>query len=81
MKTIYIQQDNAPCHVSIDDEEFCKATSEGEFDIRLTRHPPNCSDLNVLDLVFFNVIQSLQQNEVAKSVDELIEVVQKLFDA
>jgi hypothetical protein len=34
-----------------------------------------------LDLSFFNVIQSLQQNEVAKSVDELIEVVQKLFDA
>ncbi|KAI5439433.1 hypothetical protein KIW84_024998 [Lathyrus oleraceus] len=80
METIYIQQDNAPCHVSIDDEEFRKAASEGGFDIRLSCQPPNSPDLNVLDLGFFNVIQSLQQKEVSKSVDELIEVVQNSYD-
>ena len=80
METIYIQQDNAPCHVSIDDEEFCKAASEGGFDIRLSCQPPNSPDLNVLDLGFFNAIQSLQHKEASKSVDELIEVVQKSYD-
>jgi hypothetical protein len=77
METIYIQQ----CHVSIDDEEFSKAASEGGFNIRLTCQPPNSPDLNVLDLGFFSAIQSLQQKEMAKSVDELIEIVQNSFDA
>ena len=76
METIYIQQDNAPCHISPDDEEFCRAASEGGFDIRLICQPPNSPDLNVLDLGFFSVIQSLQQQEVTRSVDELIKVVQ-----
>jgi len=52
-ETIYIQQDNAPCHVPLDDEEFCRATCDGGFDIRLTFQPPNSPDLNVLDLGFF----------------------------
>ena len=64
METIYIQQDNVPCHISPDDEEFCKAASEGGFDIRLICQPPNSPDLNVLDLGLFIVIQSLQQQEV-----------------
>lgn len=25
-KTLYMQQDNAPCHVFVDDEEFCRVT-------------------------------------------------------
>ena len=54
--------------------------SEGGFDIRLTCQPPNSPDLNVLDLFFFNAIQSLQQMEVTNSVDELIQAVQKSFD-
>ncbi|XP_058782995.1 uncharacterized protein LOC131657639 [Vicia villosa] len=67
--------DNAPCHVSIDDEEFCKAASQGGFDICLSCQPPNSPDLNVLDLGFFSAIQSLQQKKPSKSVDELIEEV------
>ncbi|XP_024636148.2 uncharacterized protein [Medicago truncatula] len=80
-ETIYIQQDNAPCHVPLDDEEFCRAAADGGFDIRLTFQPPNSPDLNVLDLGFFSAIQSLQQQEVTNSVDALIEAVQKIFDA
>jgi hypothetical protein len=80
-ETIYIQQDNAPCHVPLDDEEFCRAVSDGGFDIRLTFQPPNSPDLNVLDLGFFSAIQSLQEQEVTNSVDALTEAVQKSFDA
>lgn len=58
-RTIFIQQDNAPCHVAVDDEEFCRAALEGGFDIRLTCQPPNSPDLNVLDLGYFRAIQSL----------------------
>ncbi|XP_058725786.1 uncharacterized protein LOC131597088 [Vicia villosa] len=57
---IYIQQDNALCHVDIDDNEFRIAASEGWFDIRFTCQPPNSPDFNVLDLGFFSAIQSLQ---------------------
>jgi hypothetical protein len=80
-ETIFIQQDNAPCHVSSDDEEFQRAAFEGGFDIRLICQPANSPDLNVLDLGFFNSIQSLQQKEVTKSVDELIQVVENAFEA
>jgi len=52
-ETIYIKQDNAPCHVSADDEELEEASSEGGFDIRLINQQPNSPDLNVLDLRFF----------------------------
>lgn len=80
-KKIFIQQDNVRCHVNKDDEDFRQAASEGGFDIHLTCQPPNSPDLNVLDLGFFNAIQSLQQKEVTKSVDKLIEAVEKSFDA
>lgn len=52
-ETIYIQQDNAPCHVSVDDEEFRAVVSEGGFDIHLTCQPPNSPDLNISELGFF----------------------------
>lgn len=80
-ETIFIQQDNAPCHVSLDNEEFRVAASEGGFDIRLTCQPPNSSDLNVLVLGFFSDIQSLQQKEVVNSVDELIQVVENAYES
>jgi hypothetical protein len=78
-ETIFIQQDNAPCHVSSDDEEFQRAAFEGGFDIRLICQPANSPDLNVLDLGFFSAIQSLQQKIATKKVDELIEAVESAF--
>jgi hypothetical protein len=80
LETIYIQQDNAPCHVSVNDQEFQAAASEGGFDIRLMCQPPNSPDFNVLDLGFFAAIQALQQKIVTKTTDELIEAVQTAFD-
>ncbi|KAI5439312.1 hypothetical protein KIW84_024911 [Lathyrus oleraceus] len=80
-ETIFIQQDNAPYHVSLDDEEFRVAASEGGFDIRLTCQPPNSPDLNVLGLDFFSIMQSLQQKKVVNSVDELIQVVENAYES
>ncbi|OMP03915.1 hypothetical protein COLO4_10110 [Corchorus olitorius] len=50
------------------------------FDIRLTYQPPNSPDLNVLDLGFFAAIQSLQQKERARNVDDLVTIVVKSFE-
>ncbi|CAI9281797.1 unnamed protein product [Lactuca saligna] len=60
---IFIQQDNAKPHVDVNDSEFLEAASRDGFDIRLCFQPPNCPDLNVLDLGFFRAIQSLQEQE------------------
>lgn len=58
-RIIYIQQDNAKTHVDPNDLEFQQAASQDGFDIRLMYQPPNSPDLNILDLGFFNAIQSL----------------------
>ncbi|KAK4279813.1 hypothetical protein QN277_011529 [Acacia crassicarpa] len=78
---IYIQQDNARCHVHPNDSEFCRVATEDGFDIRLMNQPPNSPDLNILDLGFFNAIQSLQYKEVPKTTDDLIAAVVKSFES
>ncbi|KAL4580311.1 hypothetical protein LXL04_016501 [Taraxacum kok-saghyz] len=76
----FIQQDNAKPHIDVNDSEFIEASSRDGFDIRLCNQPPNSPDLNVLDLGFFRAIQSLQEQEVLHTVDELVYVVQTSFD-
>lgn len=77
---IYIQQDNAPSHLELDDPLFCQAAKQGGFDIRLICQPPNSPDFNILDLGFFRAIQSIQYKKVAKTVEHLIPVVQEAFN-
>ncbi|KAL4564074.1 hypothetical protein LXL04_028124 [Taraxacum kok-saghyz] len=77
---IFIQQDNAKPHIEVNDSEFLEASSQDGFDIRLCFQPPNSPDLNVLDLGFFRAIQSLQEQEVLHTVDELVSAVQTSFD-
>ncbi|XP_062217730.1 uncharacterized protein LOC133917934 [Phragmites australis] len=48
---IFIQQDNARNHIDPNDEEFCRASKQDGFDIRLYCQPPNSPNLNVLDFV------------------------------
>src|SRR5690349_1607478 len=57
-RPIFIQQDNAKPHLSVNDPRFIEAASADGFDIRLRCQPPNSSDMNVLDLGFFNAIQA-----------------------
>ena len=55
-----------------------EATSDG-WDIKLMNQPPNSPDFNILDLGFFNSIQSLQQQKRMTDIDELITAVEESF--
>ncbi|KAJ0854273.1 hypothetical protein HanRHA438_Chr14g0660821 [Helianthus annuus] len=77
---IFIQQDNAKPHIDVNDTEFMHEASKDGFDIRLYFQPPNSPDLNVLDLGFFRAIQSLQEQEVLGSIDELVSAVKTSFE-
>jgi hypothetical protein len=79
-KPIYIQQDNAPSHIEVNDPMFCEATQQDGFDVRLTCQPTNSLDFNILDLGFFRAIQSIQYKKSAKTVQDLIPVVQEVCD-
>lgn len=81
LKPIYIQQDNAKPHARDNDEVLLAERSKDGWNIQFQSQPPNSPDLNVLDLGFFNSIQSLQHQESPKTIDELIECVQNAFNA
>lgn len=76
---IKIQQDNARPHIRPDDEEFRNAVQRLGLDVELVQQPPNSPDLNVLDLGFFNAIQSLQYQSAPTNVDELVKEVDNAF--
>ena len=78
-KALFIQQDNARPHCSPDDEGISTACCQDGWNISLANQPPNSPDLNVLDLGFFNAIQSLQHQNAPKTIDDLIECVQESF--
>ncbi|MCH90256.1 transposase [Trifolium medium] len=77
---IFIQQDNARCHVSVKDAEFCAVATADGFDIRLMCQPPNSPDLNILDIGFFSSIQSIQEKITTKTIDELVQAVETAFE-
>jgi hypothetical protein len=77
---IKIQQDNAKPHCGPDYPAVAEACASDGWKIHLTCQPPNSPDCNVLDLGFFAAIQSLQQREAARTIDELIAAVVKAFD-
>jgi hypothetical protein len=75
---IFIQQDNAPSHLEVNDPVFCEAAKQGGFDIRLIGQPPKSPDMNILDLGFFRAIQSIQYKKHVKIVEDLVPVVQQV---
>jgi hypothetical protein len=75
---IYIQQDNAPSHIKLDDPLFCDAARQDGFDIRLICQPPNSPDFNILDLGFFRAVQSIQYKKNAKTLEQLLPAVQQV---
>jgi hypothetical protein len=77
-KPIYIVQDNVPSHLQCDDPLFCEAAKQGGFDIRLLCQPPNSPNFNILDLSFFRAIQAIQYTKSAKTVQELVPIVQEV---
>ncbi|XP_057808677.1 uncharacterized protein LOC131023146 [Salvia miltiorrhiza] len=78
-KLIFIQQDNAKPHISDSDIEFRQAASQNGFDIRLVQQPPNSPDTNVNDLGWFREIQSIQEESVCTTVDQLVNAVCQNF--
>jgi hypothetical protein len=78
-KPIFIQQDNAPSHLKLDDLDFCEAAKLGGFDIRLICQPPNSPDFNILDLGFFRAIQAIQYKKNAKTIEALVPAMQEVI--
>jgi len=72
---IWIQQDNAPSHVLVDDAVFAAAVARTGLDIRLMNQSPNSPDMNCLDLGFFASLQSLTDRTTSRNMDELIQNV------
>ena len=77
-KNVEIQQDNATPH-GINIEAICQSACKDGWTFKLKNQPPNSPDFNVLDLGFFNSIQSLQQKKCMNNVDELVKAVKDAF--
>ena len=62
--TVWIQQDNAGPHITPKDKEFLETVrTVKDINIRLESQPAQSPDLNVLDLGFFNSLQSLHDKK------------------
>ena len=69
---VFIQQDNAGPHIAVDDPEFLQAVSSVDsMQIRIISQPAMSPDLNILDLGFFNSIQSLHYRKLCRTYEEL----------
>lgn len=79
-RPLFLQQDNAKPHIKLDDPEFLREAAGTGLDIRLNFQPSNSPDTNVLDLGFFNAIQSLQQKKRSSNIDQLISNVELSFN-
>lgn len=80
-RNIIAQQDNAPSHNIYEDAEVIAACNAAYPKITFVAQPPNSPDTNILDLGFFNSIQSLQDRTTPSTVDEMIAEVKRAFDA
>ncbi|CAB1099614.1 unnamed protein product [Ectocarpus sp. CCAP 1310/34] len=79
-RTIYIQLDNKPSHrINADPDVVAAGIADG-WDIRLINQPSNSPDTNILDLGFFNAVQSLQDRNTPRTVDEFITEVKRAFE-
>ncbi|KAG7346706.1 hypothetical protein IV203_005775 [Nitzschia inconspicua] len=77
---IKIQQDNAKPHlIREDDPLLVAAIAATGMHISLLNQPPNSPDMNVLDLGYFNAIQSLQHRTDTTSIPALVKAVEDSF--
>ncbi|KAK9714491.1 hypothetical protein RND81_06G098500 [Saponaria officinalis] len=77
---IIIQQDNAKPHKSNNDPDFQEVANSDGFHISIQCQPSNSPDLNVNDLDFFIVIQTLQHEEAPTKVIKSVDAIMKAFD-
>lgn len=77
---IVIQQDNARPHLDENDKLLAEEGSKDGWNIQLKAQPANSPDMNVLDLGFFNSIQSLQYQSSPSNIDELVAATIKAYN-
>ena len=77
-RKIWIQQDGAKSHINTDDNEFKEALQDQEINAGLYTQAVNSPDVNLLDLGFFQAIQSFN-NVASKNKEELIQSVQDAY--
>ena len=80
-ETIWAQHDNAPSQNLNDDPDIVRGCTADAWDIKFISQPSNSPDLNILDLGFFNSIQSLQDSTTPRTIDDLIAEVRTAFAA
>lgn len=64
--------------MELDDPQFVEAAKQDGFDNRLICQPPNSPDFNIWDLGFFCAIQAIQYKKHAKTVQDLVPIVQQV---
>jgi hypothetical protein len=65
---IFIQQDNTPSHLEVNDPVFCEAAKQGGFDIRLIGQPPNSPVMNIFDLGFLELFNQFNTRSMTKQL-------------
>ena len=79
-KEIFIQQDNVRPHIMHNDAEFQSVANTDGFEFHIICQPANSPNCNELDLSFFRAIQSIQDDKLARGVDDLLSNVQSSFE-
>lgn len=78
---IKIQHDNAKPHrIKDTDPAIAAAYAQSELNMSLRFQPPNSPDMNILDLGFFNSLQSIQYKKHTNTKEELKAAVFEAFD-
>jgi hypothetical protein len=72
-KIVYLQQDNASPHNCVTSQLLLQC---GVIGIEAANQPPNSPDFNVLDLGYFNSIQSLQNQKFSRTIEDLVDAVE-----
>ena len=72
--------DNASSHVVGNEKEWIEAVKGVGLPVEIRRQPPSSPDLNVLDLGYFQSIQSLQQRTRSLTVSDLVANVEKSYE-
>lgn len=76
---VVVQKDNVKPLVLIDDPAVVAASKADAWKIELRSQPANFPDLNVLDLVFFASLQSLQTKNIVHTTTKLVANIEEAF--
>lgn len=76
---IFLQQDNVILHRILEDSDIIDACTSGRRKITRCNQFANSLDLIVLDLGFFNSVQSLKNRTNASTIDEFINADNNAF--